>query len=171
MARKSKQTAGPAGQGHVAGEVKFLVCVGHDPHSRVAVHFACLRAKNSGGRVALLHVLPPPEFQHWIAVGEIMREETREDAEALLRTVAGEVQERLGFMPEINVREGAIGEEILNQVDEDGNIDILVVGAVPGSEGHGKLISWLAGQLAGQLNIPLVIVPGNLTDEQLRNLT
>ena len=79
MARKSKQTAAPAGRGHVAGEVKFLVCVGHDPHSRVAVHFACLRAKNSGGRVALVHVLPPPEFQHWIAVGEIMREETRED--------------------------------------------------------------------------------------------
>jgi nucleotide-binding universal stress UspA family protein len=171
MAWKSKHPAGSVRQDHVAGEVKFLVCVGHDPHSRVAVHFACLRALNSGGRVALLHVLPPPEFQHWIAVGEIMREETREDAEALLRTMAGEVQERLGFMPEINVREGAIGEEILDQVDEDGNIDILVVGAVPGSEGHGKLVSWLAGQLAGKLNIPLVIVPSNLTDEQLRNLT
>jgi len=171
MARKSKKIAEPAGQSHVAGEVKFLVCVGHDPHSRVAVHFACLRATNSGGRVALLHVLPPPEFQHWVAVGEIMRKETREEAEALLRTIAGEVQERLGIMPEINVREGEIGEEILNQVDEDPCVGILVVGAVPGSGGHGKLISWLAGQLAGKLNIPLVIVPGNLTDEQLSNIT
>ncbi len=171
MAKKSKKTAESSARSHVAGQVKFLVCVGHDPHSRVAVHFACLRARNTGGRVALLHVLPPPEFQHWVAVGEIMREETREEAEELLQKVAGEVQDRLGFMPEINVREGQIGEQILRQIDDDSDVDILVVGAVPGSEGHGQLISWLAGQLAGNLNIPMVIVPGNLTDAQLENLT
>ena len=45
------------------------------------------------------------------------------------------------------------------------------VGAAPPDDAHGSLISWLAGQLAGRLNIPLVVVPGNLSDQQLRNLT
>ncbi len=156
---------------HVAGCVKFLVGVANDPHSRTAVLFAGLRAKNTGGRVTLLHVLPPPEFQHWVAVGDLMREETREQAEALLQSLGAEVHGRFGIMPEFIVREGTIGEEILKQVEEDLEIDMLVVGAAPASEGRRQLISWLAGQLAGKLNIPLVIVPGNLTEQQLENLT
>ena len=44
-------------------------------------------------------------------------------------------------------------------------IHLLVVGAAPPDQGQGSLVSWLAGQLAGQLRIPLVIVPGNLNDE------
>jgi hypothetical protein len=47
----------------------------------------------------------------------------------------------------------------------------LVVGAANPNLGKGLLISWLASQLAGQLNIPLVIVPGDLSDEQLKELT
>lgn len=158
-------------RGHVAGRVKFLVCVGNDPQSKVALHFACLRASNTNGGIALLHVLAPPEFQHWTAVGELMREETREEAELVLQQAAGEVQERIGVMPEFYLREGSIGEQILRQIEEDPEIDMLVVGAAPTAEGRGKLVSWLAGQLAGNLNIPLVVVPGNLTDEQLENLT
>lgn len=156
---------------HVAGRLKFLVCVGHDQPSSVAAHFAGLRARNTGGRVALLHVLPPPEFQHWIAVGDLMREETREEAEQLLQRLAAELKERVGITPEFHLREGSIGEEILRQVGEDPEVDLLVVGAAPASERAGKLISWLAGQLAGSLNIPLMIVPGNLTEEQIENLT
>ena len=32
------------------------------------------------------------------------------------------------------------------------------------------LASWLAGQLGGKLLTPLLMVPGNLTDEQLQQL-
>ena len=45
------------------------------------------------------------------------------------------------------------------------------VGAAPPSGKHGKLISWLASHLAGRLAIPLVIVPGNLSDGQLAEIT
>ena len=133
---------------HIAGEITFLVCVAHDDHSAVATRFAAMRAQNSGGGVALLHVTQPPEFQHWAAVGERMREETQEEAQALLDEL-----------------------EILAHIEESESIDLLVVGAAPPDDGHGSLISWLAGQLAGRLNIPLVVVPGNLSDQQLRNLT
>jgi len=156
---------------HVAGQITFLVCVAHDDHSSVAARFAALRAQNSGGAVALLHVTQPPEFQHWAAVGDRMREETREEAEAMLDELAGQVEALLGVKPSLHLREGRIGEEILGYIDESDAVDLLVVGAAPPDDGHGSLISWLAGQLAGRLNIPLVVVPGNLSDQQLRDLT
>ncbi len=167
----SEQTPPESGAAHVAGQVTFLVCVADDGHSEVAARFAALRARNSGGRVALLHVVQPPEFQHWAAVGELMRQETREEADILLQTMADKVVEVAGQAPSMTVREGGIGDEILSHIAENEEINLLVVGAAPPDQGRGSLISWLAGQLAGQLNIPLVVVPGNLDDEQLRDLT
>jgi nucleotide-binding universal stress UspA family protein len=156
---------------HIAGEAKYLVCVDGTEQSRVAVRFACLRAKNTRGYVVLLTVIEPAEFQHWMAVEDVMNEERREEAEHLLHDLAAEVNEWAGVMPVFTVREGRIGNEILAAVEEDPTISFLVVGAAPLEAKRGKLISWLAGQLAGRLEIPLVIVPGNLTDEQLVNLT
>lgn len=156
---------------HVAGHVTFLVGVAPDAHSQVAARFAALRAQNSGGRVALLHVVQPPDFQHWAAVGDLMREETKAEAMQLLQDIADEVVKVTATQPRLHVREGRIGDEILKHVADDPTIDLLVVGAAPPDQGHGSLVSWLAGQLAGQLHIPLVVVPGNLTDRQLQDLT
>jgi nucleotide-binding universal stress UspA family protein len=156
---------------HVAGRAKYLVCVDGTEQSRVAVRFACLRAKNTRGYVVLLTVIEPAEFQHWMTVEDVMNEERRDEAERLLHDLAAEVNEWAGVMPVFTVREGRIGNEILAAVEEDPTISFLVVGAAPPEAKRGKLISWLAGQLAGRLEIPLVIVPGNLTDEQLVNLT
>ena len=156
---------------HVAGRVTFLVCVANDAHSGTAARFAAMRARNSGGNVALLHVVQPPEFQHWAAVGELMRKEIRDEANALLASMAEGVAQITGDQPTLAVREGPIGNEILGHIADNDGFDLLVVGAAPPDQGRGSLISWLAGQLAGQLNIPLVVVPGNLTDRQLRDLT
>ncbi len=156
---------------HVPGRVKYLVCVDGSPQSRVALRFACLRARNVGGRVTLLSVNEPAEFQHWMAVEDVMQEERREEAEHLLQDLAAEVNEWAGVMPEFSVREGRIGDEILAAIESDPAISFLVVAASPPGEKHGKLISWLAGELAGRLHIPLVIVPGNLTDAELEELT
>ena len=156
---------------HIAGHVNYLVCVDGSAHSRVAVRFACLRAKNAEGSVTLLTALEPTEFSHWMAVEDVMLEERREEAERVLQDLAAEVNEWAGVVPSLSVREGHIGEEIIAAVAEDPNINFLVIGAAPPPEKHGKLISWLASNLAESLAIPLVIVPGNLSDEQLINIT
>ncbi len=155
---------------HIPGRAKYLVCVDDSPHSRVAVRFACLRARHTGGHVVLLSVIEPAEYQHWLAVEDVMNEERREEVERLLQDLAAEVNEWAGVMPVLLVREGRVGDEILAAVEEDPEISFLVVGAAAPPGGKGKLISWLAGQLANRLAIPLVIVPGNLTDEHLANI-
>ena len=116
---------------HVAGHVNYLVCVDDSPHSRVAVRFACLRAKNAEGNVTLLTAIEPAEFQHWMAVEDVMLEERREEAERVLQDLAAEVNEWAGVMPSLTVRDGHIGDEILAAVEEDPTINFLVVGAAP----------------------------------------
>ena len=156
---------------HEPGRVKYLVCVDGSPQSRVAVRFAALRARNTSGYVVLLTVLEPAEFQHWMAVEDVMLEERREEAEHLLQELATEVNEFAGVIPVLNVRSGRAGDEILATIDEDPSISFAVIGAAPDEDSRSKLISWLASQVAGKLKVPLVIVPGNLSDEQLADLT
>ncbi|CAI8057417.1 hypothetical protein GBAR_LOCUS31296 [Geodia barretti] len=134
----TEQAPPEPGAAHVAGQVTFLVCVADDGHSEVAARFAALRARNSGGHVALLHVVQPPEFQHWAAVGELMRQETREEAELLLQSMAAKVTEVTGEAPSMTVREGRIGDEILGHIGENEAINLLVVGAAPPDQGHGR---------------------------------
>ena len=52
----------------------FLVVVDDSPEMEVALRFACLRARHTGGRVALLYVLEPSEYQTWLRVGDLMRD-------------------------------------------------------------------------------------------------
>ena len=61
-------------------------------------------------------------------------------------------------------------EEILNLIEEDEDIAILILAASTGTEGPGPLVSSLYKNI-GQYPVPVGIVPGNLTDEELDALS
>jgi nucleotide-binding universal stress UspA family protein len=149
------------------GERVFLVVVDDTPELHVALRYACRRAKRVGGRVALLNVMDPPEPQSWAAIGDLLREETRQQAEARLSTVGDEVAGLLGRPPILHLREGGRREQLLKLLDEDATISVLVLAAGTGSEGPGPLISSLAAKHAGNLRCALTIVPGGLSDAQI----
>ncbi len=149
----------------------FLVVVDGSEEMSVALRFACRRAQHTGGRVALLYVMEPADFQHWMAVGEKMREEQREEAERTLQGLASEVNELIGTMPALYVREGAPGDEILKLIEEEPNISVLVLGAGTDKKGPGPLVSSLAGKLAGKFPIPITVVPGTLSLSRIDALT
>ncbi len=148
-----------------------LVCVDRTQRSRVAVRYACCHAKKTGGNVSLLHVIEPPEFQHWNAVGDAMEEERRAEAEGLLEDLAADVTKWAGLPPDVFVREGDIGEEIIARVRDDPAIDLLVVGAASPTDKSFSMIKSLAGKLVRNLSTPLVIVPANLADEKIADVT
>ena len=149
----------------------FLVVVDDNPEMRAALRFACMRAKSTGGRVALLRCLAPAEFQHWMGVGEIMREEARTLAEQLIADLSDFVVEISGQIPAVYLREGNVREELLALIAEEPSISILVLGAGIGKEGPGPLISYITGKGAASMRIPLTIVPGNLSDAEIDAIT
>lgn len=146
---------------------KFLVIIDETEECDRAVTFAANRVKRTGGTVVLLSIIGGEEFQHWIGVGDIMRAEATQDASRLL----DERAERIGQIGDINVekviREGRKSEAIRELVAEDGDIAILVLAAGTSSEGPGPLVSEFAAQGANALRIPVTIVPGNITDEEI----
>ncbi len=149
----------------------FLVVVDESEEMRVALHFACRRALRTQGRVALLYVQEPAEFQHWMAIGDLMREEAREEAEGLLQKLSAEVQQWAGSFPIVYLREGSRAEELVKLLDEEPSISVLVLGASTESAGPGPLVSYLVGKGASKLRLPVTIVPGSLTDEEIIALT
>ena len=149
----------------------FLVVVDDTPEMDVALRFACRRARNTGGRVALLYVVEPADFQHWMSVGNLMREEARSEGEQLLQKLAGTVNEQTGALPILYVREGNRRDELLKLLDEEPSISILVLGANVGKRGPGPLIEALTGKFLGKLHVPLTIVPGNLESDEIDGIT
>lgn len=149
----------------------FLVVVDESPELKVALRYACLRARKSGGRVALLYVIEPGEMQHWLAVENLMREEQRTEAEQVLQKLARDVVAITGTLPVLYIREGDRRDELLALMAEEPTISILVLGAGVGPEGPGPLISFFTGRGIARLGIPLTVVPGGLTNEQLDAIT
>lgn len=150
---------------------KFLVVVDETPECHNALRFAARRAKTIGGGVTLLYVIHPRDFQHWVAVEEVMREEAHEEAEQLLSALGRQVRDELGVEPELVIREGKPGDEILSLIGEDPGIRILVLGGGIESEGPGPLVSSFAGQLLSSLPIPVTIVPGHLAMARIDEIT
>ena len=163
MSEAADQTPAPA---EISDRV-FLVVVDETEEMKVALRFACLRARRTGGRVALLYVIEPAEFQHWMAVGDLMREEARSEGEQLLQRLAAQVNELVGTIPVLYVREGKVRDELFKLLDEEPRISVLVLGANTGSRGPGPLVSALTGKMIGKLRVPVTVVPGNLDDEEI----
>ena len=145
----------------------FLVVADDSAELEVALRYACRRARKTRGRVALLAVVEPGDYQHWMAVGDLMKEEARQAAEQMLQKLAERVNEWTGTMPILYVREGARGDEHLQLIEEEPSISILVLGANPGPKGPGPLVSMLTGKMVGKLRVPVTIVPGNLSLEDV----
>lgn len=161
----------PAPPSGAAQERIFLIVVDDSDEMRVALRYAARRAQHTGGRVALLYVIEPTELQQWMAVETLMREEQREQAEALLQKLSAQVLEMAGTMPILYIREGRRRDELLGLLDEEPGVSILVLAASASSEGPGPLITALAGKFNSRLRIPMTIVPGNLTNEQIDALS
>lgn len=152
------------------GERIFLVVVDQTEEMEKALYFACRRALITGGRVALLYVIEPPEFQHWLGVERVMEDEAREEAESTLHSMAERVNGIVGKMPVLHVRQGRRRDELLALISEEPAISVLVLGTAV-DEDPGPLVNYLIGQMSGKLRLPVILVPGTLTESEIDAVT
>ena len=149
---------------------KFLVILDDTRECLNAMRFAAMRAAKSGGQVTILSVIPPEEYQHWIGVADIMREEARERIEVHFEVFAKWMRDRQGVNPELVIREGEPQREILAVIQADPSIGILVLGAGTDKSGPGPLVTQLS-RSSGNLPCPVTIVPGDMSKERLEAIT
>ena len=149
---------------------KFMVVLDDSRECLNAMRFAAMRAANTGAGVVVLAVIPPDEFNHWIGVGDIMREEARERIEAHFEVFAKWMRDKQEIDPQLVIREGDPISEILQQVKDDTEVGVLVLGAGTDKRGPGPLIAQLTRN-SGGLDIPFTIVPGDMSKERLQEIT
>jgi len=148
---------------------KFLAIVDSTPECERAITYAARRARSTNGAVVLLYVIETADFQQWLGVEKIMREEANAAAGAALDGHATRIRETIGIEPELVVREGAAAQEIHKLIEEDQDIAVLVLAAGASKEGPGPLVASIAGKGAA-FPIPVTVVPANLDDDDIETL-
>jgi len=150
---------------------KFLVVIDDSPECDRALYFASRRALRVGAGVVMLRVIETHDRnQQWLGVADIMRAEAHEAANSVLDRHAARTASITGVMPERVIREGDTADELLALIDEDEDIAALILAADTGTEGPGPLVSSLA-KSAGTFPVPVAVVPGHLSDEDLDSMT
>lgn len=146
---------------------KFLVVMDESPEFLNALRFAAIRAAKTGGAVEILGIIAPEEFQHWIGVGEMMRAEARAKIEAHFEVFRDRLQKVEKITPTLAIREGEKAREIIAHIKEDPEIGVLVLGANAKGDGPGPLVTELAGKRIADMPVPVTVVPGTMTKEQI----
>lgn len=146
---------------------KFLVVLDDSPECLNAMRFAAIRASKTGGAVELLAVIAPEEFQHWIGVGDIMRQEARDRIQAHYEVFRDRMVKKEGITPTLAIREGEKAQEVIDHIKSDPEIGVLVLGAGSKGDGPGPLVADLVGRRGGEMPIPITVVPGSMTKEDI----
>ena len=149
------------------GERVFLCVVDESEEFDLALRYACNRAINTGGRIALAYIVAPAEFQHWVGIGNLMEQEGREQAEAIVRVVGDIVLERTGKMPVVYIRYGKPQEELAKLIDEENRIAVLVLGASISGNGPGPIVAHIINEMSGGFHVPITIVPGSMSEAEI----
>lgn len=144
---------------------KFLVVIDETAECDRAVTFAAHRVKRTGGTVVLMTVVRKPEFIG-LGVEDVLRAEAVEQAEANLDARLNRIRDIGDVKVESVIREGEGPEQIEEVISQDTDIAILVLAAAKSSEGPGPLVMHFAAR-AGALPIPLTVVPGRMSDDEI----
>ena len=144
---------------------KFLVVIDETVECDRALTFAAYRVKRTGGTVVLVSVVQSPEFVG-MGVEEVLRAEAVEEAERNLDVRLARLRDIGDVRSESVIREGEAVEEIERLINADRSIAILVLAASNSSDGPGPLVTHFASR-ANALPIPMTVVPGRLSDEEI----
>lgn len=146
---------------------KLLVIVDDTPECDRALLYAAKRAARTGASVVALCIAQTGEFQHWLGVEDLMREEAEEEAQQMLDRSLARLEGKMPSEPERRIVIGNRVDGIRQAIADDPTIRVLVLAAASGIDGPGPLVSAIAGGQSGAYPIPITIVPGDLSEEEI----
>lgn len=143
---------------------QFLVVVDETAELDSAIRYACGRARNTGGKIALLYVYDVDhDFMHYQFVQELADKEARADAEGVLSVYAQRVLKETGREPDLYVRKGNRRDQLFKLAKERPELSMLILGSAVGKK-PGPLVEAVTGKFAGKIGLPVTIVPGKKTE-------
>ena len=151
----------------------ILVIADNSEEMIIALEYACARSKKTGRKIIIATFIEPLDVLTTKGVTEIMKEEARDEAEAILKKAASFVKDRTGDLPALSIREGETILELKKLIDEEKTINVLVLAASTDSNNKnpGPIITSLVTNEITNLRVPIMIVPGNFSIEHIAQIT
>ena len=146
---------------------KSLIILDDTPEMLNAMRFAAIRAAKTGGGVVMLAIISPDEFQHFMGVADVMRAEAHEKVEAHFQIFKDRMEKREGITPTLAIREGDRVEALIDYVRSDPEVGVIVLGAAADKAGPGPLVAALTGRRLNDLRVPITVVPGSMTKDDI----
>ncbi len=144
-------------------KITYLICISNTDYSKVALDFAYKMAKRKKGKLLVLHITEPSEYQTFGVIANKIKQENERNAKKFLK----EVTKNIDIDKTLLHKEGFIYEEIIKLVEENNEIDMLIVGAAAENHVRSKNLQPLVSQLGQKILIPIIMIPGSLTEEQI----
>ena len=145
----------------------FLVVADDSKELHQALYYAARRAATAGGEIALFRCIEPVEGQLWGGVSEIMEAETEQASKVLLQELS-DYCEKLGTpKPRTFVKRGIVNQELFKLINNESSIRVLVLGVSIETGNPGPLINYIISNGSNECRVPITIVPGNLSDDQI----
>jgi nucleotide-binding universal stress UspA family protein len=148
----------------------YLVVIDDSAEARVALRFAARRAAKTNGRIEVLGIVEPQDFVQFGGVLAAIEEEQRLRIEGVVSSAVGEILDESGVEAKIIVQHGEPVRAVREYIGTREEVAALVLGAAP-SGSPGPLVADFTGNDAGKLPVPVMLIPGSLSDERLEQLS
>lgn len=149
----------------------YLVVVDGSPEFEVGLRYAARLAEKHRGHIALLRVMEMEDFNDWGNVEAKIRAELRQQAEKSAWEAACRVFDLTGHISGLYIVEGTTKDALLETVRSDPTLVMLILGGSVGNKGPGPLVNYLVSKALGELQLPIVVVPGNANEERIDAIT
>jgi len=147
----------------------IIVCIDTTNASEAALRYACDKAKTMGLSVQILAVLEASHKNLLFgakAIGNEKRQQLSKHLDSLIKSVC----QKYGMSPRISVREGEIVTEITRELKTNPDCKMMVFGKSHNALSDNTVLPKIVGKIGHKINVPVTIVPENLSKEFLQQI-
>lgn len=147
----------------------IMVCIDTTNASESALRYACYKAKATGFNVQILAVLEASHKNLLFgarAIGNEKRQQLEKHLDKLTKAICAET----GVIPAVSIREGEIVTEITRELKTTPGCKILIFGKSHNSLSDNTVLPKIVGKIGSKINVPVTIVPENLSKDFLQEL-
>ena len=147
----------------------IIVCIDTTNASETALRYACYKAKDVGFSVQILAILEA-SYKNLPFAAKAIGNEKRQQLETRIKKLIDVLCKETGITPAISIREGDITSEIISELKHTPDCKLIVFGKSYNSLSDNTVLPKIVGKIGSKINVPVTIVPENLSDEFLKSL-
>ena len=147
----------------------YLVIIDESDELKNAIYFAAKRSAVNNADLIMLYVVRPAVNTEWASVSNLIEQEETSEGKKISRLWSAVVEEKFKIKPKIIIKMGDKVDEIIKFLKEDKTIRFLVLASSIDNDNPGPIIKSLSKKM-NDLSVPLVIIPGLISEKELDNL-